>query len=90
MSTIRVNALAIAAALTALAIAPQRAQAQSPASSQRPAASAPAAAPLTRAEVSAEVQRAMRDGTWRCATNNRGWCGITPSDQGVARNPRSR
>ena len=90
MSTIRVNALAIAAALTALAVAPKGAQAQTSASGQRPAASAAAAVPLTRAEVSAEVQRAMRDGTWRCATNNRGWCGITPDDQGAARNPRRR
>ncbi len=90
MSTVRANALAIAVALTALAVAPQGAQAQTPGSNQRPAASAAAAAPLTRAQVSAEVQRAMRDGTWRCATNNRGWCGITPADQGVARNPRSR
>lgn len=31
-------------------------------------------APRTRDEVSAEVERAMRDGNWRCLTNNRGWC----------------
>jgi hypothetical protein len=34
------------------------------------------------------VYRAMRDGTWRCATSNRGWCGTTPRDGPPARNPR--
>lgn len=28
----------------------------------------------SREEVSAAVVRAMRDGNWRCLTNNRGWC----------------
>ncbi len=29
---------------------------------------------LTREQVSRETERAMRDGTWRCRTSNRGWC----------------
>ena len=32
------------------------------------------AAPQTREAVSREVREAMRDGTWRCLTNNRGGC----------------
>lgn len=47
-----------------------------------------AGTPRTRAQVTAEVERAMRDGTWRCATTNRGWCGTTPQDGPPARNPR--
>lgn len=39
--------------------------------STRPAA-------LTREQVRAEVERAMRDGTWRCRTGNRGWCSNEP------------
>jgi hypothetical protein len=35
--------------------------------STRPAA-------LKQEQVRAEVERAMQDGTWRCRTNNRGWC----------------
>lgn len=35
----------------------------------------------TRAEVSAEVQRAMRDGTWRSSTSNRGWIGPAADDK---------
>jgi hypothetical protein len=31
-------------------------------------------AAITREQVRAEVERAMRDGTWRCRTSNRGWC----------------
>lgn len=52
------------------------------------AASTQASAGLTRAQVRAEAYRAMRDGTWRCATTNRGWCGTTPQDGPPARNPR--
>ena len=29
---------------------------------------------LTREQVRLEVERAMRDGTWRCRTSSRGWC----------------
>ena len=31
-------------------------------------------AALTREQVRAEVEKAMRDGTWRCRNSNRGWC----------------
>lgn len=30
----------------------------------------------TRAEVLADVERARSNGSWRCLTNNRGWCGV--------------
>jgi hypothetical protein len=39
--------------------------------STRPAA-------LTREQVRAEVEKAMRDGTWRCRTSNRGRCSNEP------------
>lgn len=39
--------------------------------SARPAA-------LTREQVRAEVEKAMRDGTWRCRTSSRGWCSNEP------------
>ena len=39
--------------------------------SARPAA-------LTREQVRAEVEKAMRDGTWRCRTSNRGRCSNEP------------
>ncbi len=29
---------------------------------------------LSREQVSQETERAMRDGSWRCRTSNRGWC----------------
>ncbi|MBL8307603.1 MAG: hypothetical protein JNM33_12975 [Rubrivivax sp.] len=35
-------------------------------------------AALTREQVRAEVEKAMRDGTWRCRTSNRGWCSNEP------------
>jgi hypothetical protein len=31
-------------------------------------------AALTREQVRSEVEKAMRDGTWRCRTSSRGWC----------------
>jgi hypothetical protein len=34
------------------------------------------AAPLARADVRAATEHAIRDGSWRCLTNNRGWCGV--------------
>lgn len=52
------------------------------------ATSTHAGAAPARAQVRAEVYRAMRDGTWRCATSNRGWCGTTPQDGPPARNPK--
>ena len=48
--------------------APQGANTTEPA---RPAA-------LTREQVRAEVEKAMRDGTWRCRTSSRGWCSNEP------------
>jgi hypothetical protein len=67
-------------------------QAQSPAPTAAkpvdPPPTTAAGSPRTRAQVTAEVERAMRDGTWRCATTNRGWCGTTPQDGPPARNPR--
>jgi hypothetical protein len=33
---------------------------------------------LTREQVRAELERAMRDDTWRCWTSNRGWCSNDP------------
>ena len=71
----------LAAALVCL---PLLAVAQAPS----PPASGPAAtssqqtptAPRTREEVSREVREAMRDAaSWRCLTNNRGWCSTPPS-----------
>jgi len=35
-------------------------------------------AALTREQVRAEVEKAMRDGTWRCRTSSRGWCSNEP------------
>ncbi len=35
-------------------------------------------AALTRDQVRAEVEKAMRDGTWRCRTSSRGWCSNEP------------
>jgi hypothetical protein len=68
------------------------ASAQATAISNAPAAQSTAAAQTaaaaTREQVRAEVYRAMRDGSWRCATTNRGWCGTTPQDGPPARNPR--
>lgn len=46
-------------------------------------ASAPAqSAPRTREDVSREVREAMRDGSWRCLTNSRGWCSTPASTRG--------
>ena len=42
------------------------------------------AAARTREEVSRETQAAMRDGSWRCLTNNRGWCSTPPVTRGPA------
>lgn len=67
--------VAVAAALTApmfalaQATTPQTPQGSSAASADQ---SRPTA--LTREQVRLEVERAMRDGTWRCRTSNRGWC----------------
>lgn len=35
-------------------------------------------AALTREQARAEVEKAMRDGTWRCRTSSRGWCSNEP------------
>ncbi len=67
--------VAVAAALTT----PLFAQAQST-TPQTPQGSSAASADqsrtvaLTREQVRLEVERAMRDGTWRCRTSSRGWC----------------
>lgn len=34
---------------------------------------------LTREQVRAELESAMRDDTWRCWTSNRGWCSNDPA-----------
>ena len=36
-------------------------------------------APPTREQIRAEVEKAMRDGTWRCRTSSRGWCTNEPA-----------
>lgn len=43
---------------------------------QAPQTSVRHEAPTGRQQVSAEVQKEMRNGNWRCETNNRGWCGV--------------
>lgn len=87
MTILQPITIALAAAVV---LSPASGSAQGAPSASKAPAPAAATPALTRGEVSAEVQRAMRDGTWRCATNNRGWCGITRADQGSARNPRPR
>jgi len=64
------GAVAIAAAFAApLSVQAQATTIQPPRSANT--GSEPA---LTREQVRQETERAMRDGTWRCRTNNRGWC----------------
>ena len=77
--------IAIAVTLTSLL---GTAHAATPDSSPSAKPTSTSSAARTRDQVAAEVYRAMRDGTWRCATNNRGWCGTTPQDGPPARNPR--
>ena len=36
----------------------------------------------TREDVSRQAREAMRDGSWRCMTSNRGWCSTPPSTHG--------
>ncbi len=80
----RTRLIAIAVTLASLL---GNASASSPQNS--PSAQSPSTSSArTREQVAAEVYRAMRDGTWRCATSNRGWCGTTPRDGPPARNPR--
>ena len=38
----------------------------------------------TREDVSREVREAMRDGSWRCLTNSRGYCSTPPLTRGGA------
>lgn len=84
--------LALVAALTvpmsALAQAPQ--QQATPVVSGRGTTVQPV--PLTRDQVRLDVERAMRDGTWRCRTSSRGWCSNEHSTQTtrMGRSTRSR
>lgn len=71
-----------------IVVAPAQANAAPTSPVAQSAASTQTSTGLTRAQVRAEAYRAMRDGTWRCATTNRGWCGTTPQDGPPARNPR--
>ncbi len=64
------GAIAIAAAFVPPVLA--QTQATTGQSVQLPAASSEPR--LTREQVSRETERAMRDGSWRCRTSNRGWC----------------
>ena len=74
-----------ALAATMLASVPWLAVAQTaPAPANTPTTGATAGTPghsvaRTRDDVSREVREAMRAGSWRCLTNNRGWCS-TPVD----------
>mmetsp|Transcript_61822 Transcript_61822/g.146377 ORF Transcript_61822/g.146377 Transcript_61822/m.146377 type:complete len:96 (-) Transcript_61822:3194-3481(-) len=73
------RALAAAAVMVGspLIAAAQHQMAQgAPATANMTDSTRPAA--LTREQVRAEVERAMRDGTWRCRTGNRGWCSNEP------------
>lgn len=86
---------AIAAVVAALAVPAFAAAQPGPTSIEATAGSSPAnvrpqaeAVSRTRAEVSAEVQRAMRDGTWRRATGNRSWPGQAADDQRASNRPQ--
>jgi hypothetical protein len=73
------RALAAAAVMVGspLFAAAQHQMAQgAPAAANTTESTRPAA--LTREQVRAEVEKAMRDGTWRCRTSNRGWCSNEP------------
>lgn len=61
---------ALSASLSAHAQAPQ----QQPTPIANVAGTSAQPTPLTREQVRLDVERAMRDGTWRCRTSSRGWC----------------
>lgn len=71
-------AIASLAALATMAALPLSALTQTAtAPANRPAAATASEWPAawrTRDEFRCEIEQAMRDGSWRCLTNHRGWC----------------
>ena len=45
---------------------------------------APQGAARTREDVAREAREAMRDGSWRCLTNSRGWCSTRSAEPSKA------
>lgn len=77
LTVTRTFAAAVVMAGSPLFAAAQHQMAQTaPAGTNTTEPARPAA--LTREQVRVEVEKAMRDGTWRCRTSSRGWCSYEP------------